>query len=261
MRRSFTWWAVPVAAVALTACGSDTPTRTTETSTASSRTTTTSSTTTTAEPSSSSSTSASPTATSSSTATSSPTSPPPATTSSSTAGGATTISTVWVDDSWTVEQLTDDLCAQGGLTEATFSKQDEIFTCGPTAASAKACTFADGGKTTCITDPLGRKAIRFTSPTVDNWDGQMHPRGQEVIPMYVVLDDDTTCAVASHDQRQHWQGKFSWYPCSDGSELLTDEKIEDTFDSDAAAWTVDRSVDQGKPTSTRVKTAVYAGTR
>lgn len=250
MRRNITWCAVPVAALALTACGSDTPTRTTETSTASSRTTT-SSTTTTAGPSSSSSTSA--------TATTSTTSPPP--TSSSTGGAATTISTVWVDDSWSVEQLTDDLCAQGGLTEATFSKQDEIFTCGPTAASAKACTFADGGKTTCITDPLGRKAIRFTSPTVDNWDGQMHPRGQEVIPMYVVLDDDTTCAVASHDHGQHWQGRFSWYPCSDGSELLADEMIEDTFDSDAAAWTVDRSVDQGKPTSTRVKTAVYAGTR
>ena len=260
MRRSFTWWAVPVAAVALTACGSDTPTRTTETSTASSRTTTTSSTTTTAEPSSSSSTSATATTSTTTSPTSSSTTSPPST-SSSTGGAATTISTVWVDDSWTVEQLTDDLCAQGGLTEATFSKQDEIFTCGPTAASAKACTFADGGKTTCITDPLGRKAIRFTSPTVDNWDGQMHPRGQEVIPMYVVLDDDTTCAVASHDHGQHWQGRFSWYPCSDGSELLTDEKIEDTFDSDAAAWTVDRSVDQGKPTSTRVKTAVYAGTR
>ena len=259
MRRSITWWAVPVAAVALTACGSDTPTRTTETSTASSRTTTTSSTTTTAEPSSSSSTSATATTSTASAMASSTTSPPP--TSSSTGGAATTISTVWVDDSWTVEQLTDDLCAQGGLTEATFSKQDEIFTCGPTAASAKACTFADGGKTTCITDPLGRKAIRFTSPTVDNWDGQMHPRGQEVIPMYVVLDDDTTCAVASHDHGQHWQGRFSWYPCSDGSELLADEMIEDTFDSDAAAWTVDRSVDQGKPTSTRVKTAVYAGTR
>lgn len=259
MRRNITWWAVPVAALALTACGSDTPTRTTETSTASSRTTT-SSTTTTAEPSSSSSTSATATtSTTTSPTSSSTTSPPP--TSSSTGGAATTISTVWVDDSWTVEQLTDDLCAQGGLTESTFSKQDEIFTCGPTAASAKACTFADGGKTTCITDPLGRKAIRFTSPTVDNWDGQMHPRGQEVIPMYVVLDDDTTCAVASHDHGQHWQGRFSWYPCRDGSELLADEMIEDTFDSDAAAWTVDRSVDQGKPTSTRVKTAVYAGTR
>ena len=78
---------------------------------------------------------------------------------------------------------------------------------------------------------------------------------------YVVLDDDTTCAVASHDHGQHWQGRFSWYPCRDGSELLADEMIEDTFDSDADAWTVDRSVDQGKPTSTRVKTAVYAGTR
>ena len=259
MRRNITWWAVPVAAVALTACGSDTPTRTTETSTASSRTTP-SSTTTTAEPSSSSSTSATATTSTTTSPTSSSTTSPPST-SSSTGGAATTISTVWVDDSWTVEQLTDDLCAQGGLTEATFSKQDELFTCGPTAASAKACTFADGGKTTCITDPLGRKAIRFTSPTVDNWDGQMHPRGQEVIPMYVVLDDDTTCAVASHDHGQHWQGRFSWYPCSDGSELLADEMIEDTFDSDAAAWTVDRSVDQGKPTSTRVKTAVYAGTR
>lgn len=44
-------------------------------------------------------------------------------------------------------------------------------------------------------------------------------------------------------------------------ELLTDESIDDTFDDDEDTWTVDRSVDQGAPTETPVKKAVFAGTR
>ena len=229
----------------------------TETSTATSQTTTTdeSTTTTTTSPSSTSSTSR-PTSTTSTTAsTSAPSS------STATGGDATHVVSLWMDDTWDVETLTDDLCAQGGLTESTFSRQDELFTCGPNAASVKACTFADGGETTCITQPLERKAIRFTSPTVDHWDGQMHPRGGDPIPLYVELAGGITCSVASHDNDQHWDGNFSWYPCSDGSELLTDDVIAATFDSDEATWTVQRSVDKGRPTTTRVATAVFAGTR
>lgn len=60
--------------------------------------------------------------------------------------------------------------------------------------------------------------------------------------------------------RQRREG-VSWYPCADGSELLTDESIDDTFDDDEDTWTVDRSVDQGAPTEMPVKTAVFAGTR
>ena len=278
MRRSIiSWMAVPVLAVGVSACSADgaEDASVTVTTTQSSQTTSSSEVTVTTSPSS---TSSSTTTTSSSTrpttstrtAASSTTSAPsstPSGTGSSTAGSGgpatapTTIAKVWIDDTWSVEQVAEDVCAPGGLTTTAYSYQVELFTCGPTAAGIKACTFADGGVTTCITDPLGHKAVRFTSPTVDNWDGEMYPRDAGPIPMYVDLEDGTRCSVVSHDHDQHWGGKFSWYSCSDGSELLTDESIAGTFANRTQAWTVQRSVSKGAPTTTWVKTAVFAGTR
>lgn len=52
---------------------------------------------------------------------------------------------------------------------------------------------------------------------------------------------------------------FSWYGCSDGSELLTEEQIADTFDDAEQAWTVERSTNKGKPVETPVAKAVFAG--
>ncbi|QNF95332.1 hypothetical protein [Janibacter sp. YB324] len=52
---------------------------------------------------------------------------------------------------------------------------------------------------------------------------------------------------------------FSWYGCSDDSELLTKEKIADTFDDAEETWTVQRSSNQGKPVETPVAKAVFAG--
>ena len=259
MRRSITWITIPLMAVGLTACGSGDPSEpetTTTTSTASSQTTTThDSTTTTTSSGEPTTTAAEPTTSTSSAPSSSSTSDGDAT-----GGRATEIATVWVDDSWTVEQVKEDLCEMGGLTESSFSEQDELFTCGPTAANVKACTYEDGGKTTCITDPRGQMAIRFTSPTVDNWDGQMRERDTGPIPMYVELEDGVKCSVLSHDHGKHWNNRFSWYGCEDDSELLTKETIEGTFDDDSDAWTVQRSVDGSKPTQTAVTRAVYAGT-
>ena len=173
---------------------------------------------------------------------------------------ATTIETLWVDDSWSIQEGSQDLCAQGGLTHSSFTQQgNDVFTCGPNAANAMACT-AEAKETTCITDPVKRKAIRFDSDVVED-PGEIRQREGEAIPMYVELEDGTRCLVATHDHGTHWEGKFSWYPCADGSELLTDQSIDDTFDDDEDTWTVDRSVDQGAPTETLVKTAVFAGTR
>lgn len=172
---------------------------------------------------------------------------------------ATEVATIWVDDSWSIEKHDEDVCAGMGLTTSSFSQQDHVFTCGPTAANAMACYYQDGGRTTCIVDPLGKKAIRFDSPTVDNWDGELGEREGDPIPMYVELADGTTCSVAAHDQGKHWNGKFSWYSCDDGSELLTDESIDNTFDREGDTWTVQRSVDKKKPTDTAVKTATFAG--
>ena len=203
------------------------------------------------------------TSTSSSSSTSeSPTSTAPEETSTSTTsdeGGEqpTRITTVWVDDSWQIEEVSTDVCELAGGYASPYSQQDDVFTCGPTAASALACIDSGGGDTTCITNALGRSAIHFDSPTIAG--EQPKPREGGPIPLYVELPGGARCATISHDHDQHWQQKFSWYRCTDGSELLTDKSIDDTFDTDSPAWTVQRSVDKGAPETVRVATAAYAG--
>ena len=165
---------------------------------------------------------------------------------------------MWVDDSWSVEEVSDDVCAPGGLSHSSYTRQgNDVFTCGPTAASALACT-AEAKETICITNALGRKAIRFDSDVVED-PGEILSRGGEPMPLYVELEGGATCATISHDHDQHWGGKYSWYRCSDGSELLTDDDIHNTFDSSSDTWTVQRSVDTGSPEETSVKAAAYAG--
>ena len=173
-------------------------------------------------------------------------------------GGATSIQNVWVDDSWSVEEVSEDVCAPGGLSHSYYTQQgNDVFTCGPTAASALACT-AEFKETTCITNALARKAIRFDSDVVED-PGEILSRESDPIPLYVELQGGVKCATISHDHDQHWGGKYSWYRCSDQSELLTDEDIGDTFDTSDDAWTVQRSSGKAAPVETSVKTAVYAG--
>lgn len=172
-------------------------------------------------------------------------------------GEPTRISTVWVDDGWDIEEVSTDVCGPAGSYASPYSQQDEVFTCGPTAASALACIDSGGGDTTCITNALGRKAIHFDSPSIAG--EQPGAREGESIPLYVELSDGTRCETISHDHDQHWQQKFSWYRCTDGSELLTDQEIGDTFDTDAEAWTVQRSVDKQAPETDHVAVAAYAG--
>lgn len=178
--------------------------------------------------------------------------------SESAKGGTTSIQNVWVDDSWSVEEVSEDVCAPGGLSHSNYTQQgNDVFTCGPTAASALACT-AEFKETTCITNALARKAIRFDSDVVED-PGEILSRESDPIPLYVELEGGVRCATISHDHDQHWGGKYSWYRCSDQSELLTDEDIGDTFDTSDDAWTVQRSSGKAAPVETSVKTAVYAG--
>lgn len=170
---------------------------------------------------------------------------------------ATQVVNVWVDDSWKVEKVDEDVCG-GSAYQSQFSTQDDVYTCGATASSALACLDDEGGETaTCIANGQDRIAIHFPHEPID--PAKVTERETEAIPLYVELGDGTTCGVLSHDQAQHWDDMFSWYRCSDGSELLTDEEIADTFDDDERAWTVERSTGKGKPVETSVATAVFAG--
>ena len=83
--------------------------------------------------------------------------------------------------------------------------------------------------------------------------------GSATVPLHVTLPDGNRCYVLAHDQSEHWGGKFSWYGCDDGSELLTDDDLTGTFQRDGDTWTVQRSVDQGEPTETALTEVVFAG--
>lgn len=166
----------------------------------------------------------------------------------------TVIESLWIDDSWTIQQVEEDLCEMGGGYPSQYAEQEDLFVCGPTAAGAEACALEDG-TVQCIVDPVGRQAIEFDSPTAPE---QLDPREDEPLPLIVELPDGAVCATISHDHDQHWEGMFSWYRCDDGSELLTPETIGETFDR-GEPWTVQRSVDGAEPEETAVDTAVFAG--
>jgi hypothetical protein len=180
----------------------------------------------------------------------------------STGQGATAISDLWPDDTWTIEDLDEDLCEMGGKTRSPFASDDDMFVCGPTAAGVEACDMTEGSEVLCITDPLEHTAVRFGSPTAQSQD-DMHQGDGDLLPLFVTLDDGSadgvTCATISHDHDRHWHDKLSWYRCDDGSELLTDELIEETFDRSDDTWTVQRSVDKKKPATVSVMDAVFAG--
>lgn len=146
----------------------------------------------------------------------------------------------------------------GSAYQSQFSTQDEVYTCGATASSALACLDDEGGDTaTCIANGQDRIAIHFPHQPID--PSEVTEREAEAIPLYVELTDGTTCGVLSHDHAQHWDDMFSWYSCSDDSELLTEEKIAATFDDAEETWTVQRSTGKGKPVETPVTKAVFAG--
>lgn len=184
-------------------------------------------------------------------------SPETSTTSEDQPGAATEIIDVWVDDSWTIREEPSDVCDSSSLYLSAYTRQDAIFSCGPTAASPLACADEGGGKAVCMTNVQQRTAMRFSSPTVASKD--VESNGTAPQPLYVELDDGVECASLGRDHDQHWGGKYSWYRCSDDSELLTDEDIHNTFDSTGDTWTVQRSTNKGAPVETSVKTVAYAG--
>ena len=174
-------------------------------------------------------------------------------------GGPTEVVSVWVDSSWNVEESEEDFCSFGGASPSQFSDDGYLFTCGPTAVSALACDLEDDGTVLCITNAAEKQALRFPSPSLVA-EGPPEPDGgSATVPLHVTLSDGNRCYVLAHDQSEHWGGKFSWYGCDDGSELLTDEDLDGTFDRDGGTWTVQRSTDGGEPVETPLEEVVFAG--
>ncbi|WP_347042247.1 hypothetical protein [Brachybacterium nesterenkovii] len=166
---------------------------------------------------------------------------------------------VRVDHTWTVEWAEEGFCAMGGASPSQSALDGYLFTCGPTAASALACDLEDDGTVLCITNAAEKKALRFPSPSLVAEGPPEADGGSAKVPLHVTLSDGNRCYVLAHDQSEHWGGKFSWYGCDDGSELLTDDDLTGTFQRDGDTWTVQRSVDQGEPTETALTEVVFAG--
>lgn len=175
-----------------------------------------------------------------------------------TGSGTTSVEHLWIDDSWTIEE-TDDICGEMDLSPANYSDQEGFFSCGPTAASALACQVEAENLVYCITNAPGRNAISFASDKAAEDAGTM-PANEDALPLQVTLPGGVTCQPISHDHDQHFEDMFSWYSCDDGSELLTDEDITNTFAVEGETWTVQRSVDKGAPEEVVAETVTFAGT-
>lgn len=172
--------------------------------------------------------------------------------------GITSVEHLWVDDSWTLEEI-DDICGEMDLSPANYSDQEGFFSCGPTAASALACQVEAENLVYCITNAPDRSAISFASDKAAEDAGRM-PANEDALPIQVTLPGGVTCQPISHDHDQHFEDMFSWYSCDDGSELLTDEDITNTFAVEGETWTVQRSVDKGAPEEVVAETVTFAGT-
>lgn len=172
--------------------------------------------------------------------------------------GITSVEHLWVDDSWTLEEI-DDICGEMDLSPANYSDQEGFFSCGPTAASALACQVEAENLVYCITNAPDRSAISFASDKAAEDAGRM-PANEDALPIQVTLPGGVTCQPISHDHDQHFEDMFSWYSCDDGSELLTDEDITNTFAVEGETWTVQRSVDNGAPEEVVAETVTFAGT-
>lgn len=133
----------------------------------------------------------------------------------------------------------------GSASQSAFSKQDNVFTYGGDGVERTRMRGRGRRQGHVHRERHGTHAIRFPRDPIDST--RYTDSGSEPIPLYVEFTNRTKCGVLSHDHAQHWGKKFSWYGCSDNSELLTDEHIADPFDGDSAARTVQRSTDKGKP--------------
>lgn len=112
----------------------------------------------------------------------------------------------------------------------------------------------------CIVDPLNDDATRFDSPIAGDPNTAVWPAGQDLVPLSAELPDGVVCSTVSRDHDQQWNARFSWFFYDDGSELLTEDSIVETFArGDGDLWTTQRSVDKGEPEQTRVVSMTYAG--
>lgn len=107
------------------------------------------------------------------------------------AAAATAVEMLWVADSWTIEDLAEDLCAEGGPHPTPYSPPEEMFFCGPAIAASQACAIEEGTEVVCIVDAYGKQAIRFDSPTAP--EATWGALTEDAVPVVVTFEDGVRC--------------------------------------------------------------------
>jgi hypothetical protein len=118
--------------------------------------------------------------------------------------------------------------------------------------------YESDGSALCIQNIDDKIAAHVKDPMVAGYAGRPV---SDPLPLRVGLANGVTCSIASHDHGQHWNGRYSWYPCTDGSELLTKDAsgISRTFSVSGNAWRVQVSKNRQAPVRQTLAWAEYAG--
>ena len=171
---------------------------------------------------------------------------------------ATTITGVWPDESWQIDQLPGDACASRAPTISRWVLGEDYFGCGAEEDRLIACKQLAADEALCVRDPLEKTAVRIHSPAIDGFTA---PAPESPQPLLVDLADGTTCTPVARDDMDHHAGRQSWLYCGENSALLLDlATASDYFDPSDAVWTAQLGVGGAAPTVVEVRTIIYAGT-
>lgn len=171
---------------------------------------------------------------------------------------ATTITGVWPDESWQIEELAGDACAGRAPEISRGVLGEDYFGCGAEEDRLIACKQVAGEEALCVRDPLEKTAVRIHSPAIVGFTA---PAPEAPKPLLVVLADGTTCTPVPRDDVDHHAGRQSWLHCGEYSALLLDfASASFYFDPSGPVWTAELGVGGAAPTVVEVRTIIYAGT-
>lgn len=171
---------------------------------------------------------------------------------------ATTITGVWPDQSWQIEELGGDACAGRAPQISRWVLGKNYFGCGAEEDLLIACKQVQGDEALCVRDPLEKTAVRIHSPAIDGFTA---PSPEAPLPLMVILADGTTCTPVARDGIDHHAGRQSWLYCGENAALLLDISTASYyFDPSGKVWTADLGVGGAAPTTVEVREIIYAGT-
>jgi hypothetical protein len=171
---------------------------------------------------------------------------------------ATTITAVWPDSTWQIQEIEGDACAGSPPAITRWALGEDFFACGADEDLLIACRQTEGEEALCVRDPLEKTAVRIHSPAVEGFTA---PAPEDPLPLLVLLADGTTCAPVPRDDLEHHSGRQSWLHCGETSALLLDFTTASRyFDSADAIWTAELGVGGAEPTEVEVRALIYAGT-